>query len=340
MPAQVIAPPIVKSFLPWLLLAATLIALVLGLRSAASATKDPATTPTEGWPRIEREGERVRIVGVEPGPIELAQPPRRILPANAAFVDFLSLLTDASSICALPKASDDYSRLKTDGDELPGWRELERFPGYGAEAILPFEPDLVLAHSWQKADVAALLRDAGVPVLVLPMPRRWEDIETTLTLLAEILGREEHAANAITAQRERIEALRARTERAGLSAISYTNLGTGGTVAGSGTTADILFELAGLENAAARAGHVEYESLDLEGLLQLDPDVIVVDGVHGDSEAPPTAAFLEAQDGLAGMRALRNGRVISLPTELFTTTSQEILRGAEALVQELEARGL
>jgi len=328
----------VKSFLSWLCLALTLVALLLGLRSAASVARAHGPSSQEGWPRIHRSGEEVRIVDVEPGPIELAARPRRILPATAALVDLLTLLVDSSSIVAIPGASDDYSRLRTGGDELAGWRELERFPAYRAEAILPYEPDLVLAHAWQKPDVAVLLREAGIPVLVLPMPRRWEDIETTLSLLGELLGEEERAQEAVAAHRRRIEALQARTSQRRLQAISYANLGTGGTVAGAGTSADILFELAGLENAAARAGWLDYRSLDLEGLLRLDPEVIVVDGTHTDSEAPPTAAFLRAQPGLQGLRALESGRLLSLPSELFTTHSQEILRAAEKLVDELEAR--
>ena len=327
-----------KSFLPWLCLAATLVCILFGLRSAASVAKAHGPSTQVRWPRIQRNGERVRILDVEPGPIEFDGSPRRILPANAALVDLLTLLVDSSSICAIPKSSDDYSRLRAGGDTLADWLELERFIGYGAEPILPYEPDLVLAHTWQKPDVAALLRDAGIAVLVLPMPRRWEDIETTITLLGEILGEEERAREAIASHRRRMDALLARTSHETLRAISYANLGTGGTVAGSGTSADILFELAGLENAAAQAGWLDYRSLDLEGLLRLNPDVIVVDGAHGDSDAPPTEAFLRAQPGLEALRALETGGIISLPSELFTTNSQEILRAAEVLVDELEAR--
>jgi len=329
----------VKTFLIWILFAVGLVALMLGLRSAASATIRDGVA---AWPDIQREpGEAAfRVVFPDGETLEFPSTPRAILPANAAFVDMLSVLVDADRIRALPKESNEYSRLRSADPDLKSWSELPHFGSYGAETILPFEPDLILVHAWQKADVTALLRNEGLPVVLLPLPRRWEDIDRALLVLGRILDVESRAERIIEQQRLRIEALRSRSPFAGLRAISYTNLGTGGTVAGSGTTADILFGLAGLENAAASAGLIEYQSLDLEGLLRMDPDVIVVDGAHSDAKSPPTAAFLYAQEGLENMRAIRGKRVIAISTELFTTTSQELLRGAEILVAELEKRGL
>jgi len=96
-----------------------------------------------------------------------------------------------------------------------------------------------------------------------------------LHVLATALGADERGRAVEAALAPRLTALRARNLPP-LSAVSYTNLGTGGWVAGSGTTADILFALVGLENAAARAHLVGHREIDLEGLLSLAPDVIVV----------------------------------------------------------------
>ena len=118
--------------------------------------------------------------------------------------------------------------------------------------------------------------------------------------------------------------------------MSYSNFGAGGSTTGRGTTLDIVFELAGVENAAARAGLEGHAALDHELLLALDPDLIVVGGDEDEVDAPGTAAYLLAQPELAGLRAVSTGRIVTLPAELFTTVSTELVRAAETLAAELD----
>lgn len=324
-----------KNFLTWICAGSALVGLFWALRWAGSLTPSVAEPV---WPRVDRiEGSAAVELRYEGGEtLHFDTPPQRVLPGNAAWVDYLSVLLKPERVCALPATSEEYSRLRTANDELTGWHDLPRFSGYGAETVLPFEPDLVLVHAWQKPDVTALLRGEGIAIVVLPMPDHWDDIEKTLRVLGTLLSVEKRATTVIEANRKRIVSLRRRLSARGkLRALSYTNLGSGGSVAGAATSADILFHLAGLENVAAKAGLVGYRTLDLEGLLRMDPDVIVVDDAHSDAITPPTRAFLYAEEGLKEMEAIRERRVIALSTELFTTCSQELLTGAERLVDEL-----
>ncbi len=139
----------------------------------------------------------------------------------------------------------------------------------------------------------------------------------------------------IEARRARLSARAARF--AGLRALSYTNLGAGGWTSGSNTTGQILLELAGLTNAAAEAGLAGDAPADQERLLALAPDLFLVGRPDRSESSPPSANFLYAEPALQHLEALRARRVVALPPALFTSASPELLRGAELLVESLEA---
>jgi len=304
--------------------------------------------------RLRREGASAhgpapRVVSTSPGfPLRVAladglevvleSPPRRILPANAATFDLVSALVPPGRVAAVPQAAAGYSRL----DELgAAWQALPRFSGYTAEVVLDLRPDLVLVHNWQSPEATALVRGDGIAVLVGPLPQRWSDIVDTLRLLGRVLDAEEQAASVLADLERRRTALETAPYRArDLRALSYSNLGAGGTTAGAGTTTDVLFDLAGLRNAAAEAGLVGHVSIDHERLFALDPDLILVGAVDA-AEVPgagpgPSAAYLLEQPDLAALPAIANRRIVRLPARLFTTASQELLRAAERLSEEVE----
>jgi len=268
----------------------------------------------------------------------LDRPPRRILAANAAALDFALALVGPERVVALPAAAEIYSSLAAvPEEERRGWNALPRFHGYFAEIVLGFEPDVVLAHSWQAPETTAVLIEAGVPVLVAPLPRSWNEILETLALLGRVLDSEDRAGEILIDLEQRREALAAGpTSSRGLSAICYSNLGAGGTTAGAGTTADVLFELAGLRNAAADAGLSGHETIDHERLLALDPDVIVVGTLEDSGDRPPSETYLLNQPVLRSLRAIQDKRIVALPPRLFTTTSLALLDAAERLAAEVE----
>ncbi len=268
------------------------------------------------------------------GALELAAPPRRLLPANAAWIDFVSLLVGPERVVALPSEAFGFSRLARE----PGaWVDLPPFPVFEGERILALAPDLVLAHSWQNPETITSLRRAGVPVLVLPVPESWGEIVRTLELLGAALGVRERAHTVVAGLELRRERLAERARPfARLRALSYTNLGAGGWTSGADTTAQVLLELAGLRNAPAEAGLRGDVPADQERLLALAPDLFLVGRPDRSESSPPSADFLLAEPALAGLAALRERRIVSLAPALFTSASPELLRGAEEVVDALE----
>lgn len=290
----------------------------------------PASDPI---PRALSETFPVRVEGAG-NDLVLEYAPRRILPANAAWIDFVSELVGPERVVALPPEAFGYSRLSED----PGsWIELPPFPVFEGERILALAPDLVLAHSWQNPETLANLRQAGVPVLVAPVPASWEEILATLRLTGAVLGVPEEARALLAELEARRVALARRAARfARLRALSYTNLGAGGYTSGSGTTGQVLLTLAGVHNAAAEAGLEGDVPADQERLLVLAPDLFLVGRPDRTESSPPSAEYLRTTPALRELEAVRAERIVSLPPALFTSASPELLRGAELLVDELE----
>lgn len=258
-------------------------------------------------------------------------PPQRVLAASSGTGDLVCALLPPARIAGLPAQMRDYSGRRADGDPFLG---RPAFAVFAAEEVLALRPDLVVADRWGPSETVERLREAHVPVLVLERLERLDDVRAALGRLGPALGAEA-AATALLAELDaRLAALRAAPgRRAGLRALAYTNGGTGGWVAGAGTSADEWLSLAGLVNVAGREGHARF---GFEELLLADADVLVVPGADDPDEHGGTAALLAGDPQLAGLRARRRGLVVELPAWLFSTNTQHIVTAAEELARRLD----
>lgn len=252
----------------------------------------------------------------------------RIAPTTVAAAEYVRELAGPEDFAALPEQVEQWSAR----DFRSGpWGTLPRFARFAAEPLFEHRPKVVVCSAWQASETVAVLREAGVRVVVLPTALRHEDIESNLDLLGRELGRDAEARAAKERLRERVLGLRARA-RSGLRAIAYTNDGVGGTASGEGTTIRTIMELAGLVDASGVRGHAV---VDFEMLLARDPDVFVV-GAPSSDERGATEALLLAAPALANLRAVRERRIAVLPVDLYSTDSPTIIDAAELLATRVE----
>jgi iron complex transport system substrate-binding protein len=97
--------------------------------------------------------------------------------------------------------------------------------------------------------------------------------------------------------------------------------------AGPGTFPHELLVAAGADNPITGAG--KYPKLSAEGLLALDPDVIL-DGSAGAYSERPEQLLSEAA-GLSQLRALRNGRVYRLPSTAALRPGPRLAEGVREI---------
>ena len=272
--------------------------------------------------------------------LRLERPPDRVVASSATGVDLIAALLEPERVAGFPEQALEYSSLHALPD---GWSRLPRFRVFQAEPVLALLPDLVVVDPFGAVDTNLRLEEAGVPLLRLPKVRHWEDARAMLLLAGRAFGADQRAAELVSELDRRVEALRASVgRRAGLRAISYSNFGSSGMTAGADTTIDAQMRLSGLVNAAAEGGRSGHFQITFEQLLVIDPDLIVVSqpllqpaGPAGDRGGASKRILLE-EATLGDLRAVRAGRIVSLPAWLFATGSHELVAGAEALSRAVD----
>ncbi|MBJ01321.1 MAG: hypothetical protein CMK00_00460 [Planctomycetes bacterium] len=297
-----------------------------GLVSGRALPPIPAA-PAPGYP--------MSVASADGQEVLLPARPRRILPANAAAVDLVTTLAGAERIAGLPEHAFTYARLALDPD---AWSALPTFKTYEIERLLELQPDLVLCDPWQEGTTTAGLRQAGIPVVVIPPVESAEDLELIIPLYGALLDRREAAASLLTDCRLRMDTLStSAAARNHISVLVYTNQGTGGWTSGLGTTAHELLTMVGLTNSAARAGLRGHLPIDHERLITLDPDVILLPASLHDDTTSPSEAVLRGDPALTALRALKHDTIIVFPPRLLSVGSHMLVRAAEELAASVDA---
>ena len=268
-------------------------------------------------------------------PLDVPVRPIRVVPTTSAAASWALALVGPERLAGLPEQAFDYS---FSGAELdPAEWEGRMFGHFSAERVLELEPDLVIMGSLQSPEAAVLLRRSGVGVVALPDLSEFDGLLSAVETLGWILAAEPEAEALFAELTSRREALRTRLPAgAEQRVLTYSNLGTGGWTAGGGSTAQLFIELSGHRCLAAEAGLEGYPPLDIERLLELDPDVLVIGASVTDSEHSPTASYLRSEPALATCRAVREERIVVLPASLFSAGSHHIVDAAEHLARAIE----
>lgn len=235
------------------------------------------------------------------------------------------------------------------GDRLIGRDTTSQYPqaaldlpdvGYlrqlSLEGILSLRPDLVLlSDAARPAPLAERLAAAGVRVVRVPHQQDLAGVEHKIHVIAEALSRQAAGVELIRAFQQDVARLQQATqEHAGWQAVFILNHGGMGAplVAGQGSSAAQMLDLAGVDNAAAALQG--YRPLSAEGLIQARPEVVIV-----------TEAGLRALGGEAGLWRLpgvrqtpagRAGRYLVVDDLAFLgfgpRTPDELVRLRQALM--------
>jgi iron complex transport system substrate-binding protein len=181
-----------------------------------------------------------------------------------------------------------------------------------AEPVLAQAPSLIIGNEETgPPEVVAQLRDAGVPILLLPDNNDVQAARDLITTLGTIFGKEDGAAELIatldadvTAAEELVT--RATSRPRVLFILQPPEAPT--LVAGGDTAAGSMISLAGGENIYPGFG--SYIPMTPEGIVEIAPDIILTTDASlerfGGREA-----FLAAP-GIAQTRAAQAGRVVSM----------------------------
>jgi iron complex transport system substrate-binding protein len=182
-----------------------------------------------------------------------------------------------------------------------------------AEGVLSLAPTLIVATEGSgPPDVIGLLSRAAVPFVIVPEGYDEAGVLRKVRLIAEVLGESKRGDEMLKAMQEDFHAMKEQRQKIAKArkAVFVLAVGSGSpTVGGAETSADGIFEMAGVENAM-KAVH-GYKPAVAESTFTAGPEVVVtmIERNHGlDAKA------MFSQTAFAGTPAARDERLVSIPS--------------------------
>ncbi|WP_433533149.1 ABC transporter substrate-binding protein [Micromonospora sp. CA-263727] len=274
--------------------------------------------------------------------------PQRVVLLKSAAVPYLHALGVMDRVTAragqYPKEYYDAATL-AELDRIPLLTDQTDTSGHlqiSKEVVISQQPDLVLG------EVDNLSRDTlsavGIPLLEEPamcpdstaVPT-FDDIYAQLETYGRVFGREEQAATAATALRERMTKIQAEAAPAAerTAAVLYPTVGGGTTYAyGTASMAHPQLAAAGFRNVFGDVPERVFE-VSVEELLGRNPDVLIL--LYGDGDPRAVEQGLTGLPGAEKLNAVRNGDIM---TQLFNFTEPPTplsIDGLERIVQRFRA---
>ena len=291
-------------------LALTVLALVFLLSGCALPTPAP--------------GEIVDQLG---RPVSLDRPPQRIVsmsPSNTEILFALGLgdrVVGVTDYCDFPPEALDKAKIGG-------------FSNPDLEKLVALSPDLIVADQIHEKEVVPELERRNLPVFVMD-PRSMDQVLESIVLLGRATGTEAEAARLVDEMRKRIEAVAQKVaglspqERPRVLSITWHDpLWT----AGKGTWEDQLISMAGGQNLFPDLEG--YKMVDLEMVLNRDPQVIIAASGHGEALRAPYLWALD-EPRLKGTEALKKGRVYEIDADIVSRPGPRLVDGLEEMLRLL-----
>ena len=202
------------------------------------------------------------------------------------------------------------------------------------EAIVAFEPDLVLVAAITPIEQIEALKDLGLRVFQVPNPVSFDDLFVIIADLGLMTGHQEEAAELVNSLEGRISMVEQAVQDAPTVRVFYEVDGTDPTApwtTGSGTFQQLLIEMAHGENIAADI--TGWGSMNLEQIVERDPEVIIfAEGPW----VPTTSESLEERSGWDGISAVVNGRVHGVDTNWVDRPGPRLVDALERFAEVIQ----
>lgn len=268
------------------------------------------------------------VIGCAPAPIgeSVPAPPRRIVSLTLATDEILAELVPMERIAGVTYLVDDPGISNVNG-RYP--EHIPRLHDTNPEIVIGLDPDLVCVASYNSADFVSLLESAGLTVHRNDDFHTMDQIERAIEKLGKAVGETQRAQQLI----EQLQARR-RTLAAQLQEVKHRPrvlFWSGGFTAGQGTTTDDIIRAAGGRNVAAERNIKGSSEISLEETIAADPDIILVARWSAYEEL----SQIESHPILQHLRAVREGKVISIEGRYLNNISQHVIEGAERLARKL-----
>lgn len=228
-----------------------------------------------------------------------------------------------------------------EGDKLVGRTDYCDYPAEAAnvesigsltdpniEKIIELKPDVVIASTHFKDDVAKKLQDLGIKIIVLYDANEFEGAYNSISTLGEILNAQDKAKDIVNTIKKDVESVKAAVEGKEAPTVYYVvGFGKAGDYTATGDTfIGQMIEMAGGNNIAKDATGWKYS---LENIIENDPEYIIV------SKNYDVKAQFISTDGYKELSAVKNNKVIEMDDNLLNRQGPRLGEGVKTLAKIL-----
>ena len=198
-----------------------------------------------------------------------------------------------------------------------------------SEEILPLHPDIVLAGRYTSRPTVFLLKRLGYDVLDQDISRSIADVRERVREAGRALGRASEAEARVAAMDARLATLAPNPGERRPTAIYYQ---PNGYTAGADTLVGDIIAHAGLDNLGANAGVRGHGRVPLETLIELQPEILIVDDRK--PQAPALAYEVLRHPALKSM--IDRSEQVIVPTRLWICGIPAVVDAVEILAEARE----
>ena len=252
-------------------------------------------------------------VGAAPTPAPSAAPqtpPKRIASLNLTADEVLVEILPVERLVAVTAAADDEGTSNIVGRVPPG---VARFRKADLERLVALAPDLVVVSEYTDPDFLYLLERSGLRYHRMEALRSLAGNREAILRLGEAVGATAGAEKLVARYDAVLADLAAKLRGVTRPRVMYW---ASGMTAGGDTAIGALIESAGARNVGAEIGVAGIGAVGAERAFVADPDVVLI-GVW-----PGARKSLVEHPLLSRLRAVREGHIVEMPTELLVTLSQ------------------
>lgn len=257
----------------------------------------------------------------------LEKKPEKIVSLTLGTDEMLLGLVDKSRIKAVTYLSLDPG-LSNVTEEV---KDIPEKLGTEAEKIISLQPDIVFVADWTDEKFVKQLRDAQITVYGYKTPNSIEEQKKTVMEIARLVGEEQKGREMVKWMDDRLneveEKIKTLAEDKKLKAISLDSFFA---TYGTNTTFNDIVNRAGMINLAAEAGINQWQQITKEKVVEMNPDIIFLPSWSYEGfDAAKFADDFRKDKSFAGINAVKNNRVFTLPEAHMTAISQNIVLGVE-----------
>jgi iron complex transport system substrate-binding protein len=200
------------------------------------------------------------------------------------------------------------------------------------EKVVSLRPDLVLATQIHSKTIIPALEKLGLTVVALT-PSSLTGVLDSITLVGKITGQSKEASELIKDLSTRIKAIADKTQKlspAQRPRVFYVTWHDPLWTAGTGTLSNDVISQAGGQNIASDI--TGDKTIDLETVINRDPEVIIVSVGMGTGEDSPWQ-YIKSESRLKNTQALLTGRVYKIDGDLIHRPGPRIVEALEQMAQ-------